>query len=320
MKNKHLVLLFLGIVALGGISRFCRFSLGTKLDAVLFKKPLAEIDKIWICRKDTTILTRTAEHWLISQKEDVTTVPDSVVTTLLQLVGSIRAIELVHSDRPDTLGLGFQPQKSIVCSSRQWDDQVFFVGNTVQRGGAVFTWVGLPRHEQYYLTPGDLNAAFNVAHHQYAPGVRMHTDTAGLCQVQYVLRGDTLLHMVRDSGRGSWLHPPFGPKDTVSTAQWAAWKQRWQSLCDRAVAADFFDKRSTSETFCGELRFYYEQFPQRGVNYRLFYVRTPVLPDDPEKRRYFRNFKPQYLFESDLQPGFYFSVSDSLTIHQLNIF
>lgn len=320
MKNKHLVLLFLGIVALGGISRFCHFSLGTKLDAVLFKKPLAEIDKIWICRKDTIILTRTAEHWLISQKEEIATVPDSVVMALLDLVGSIRAIELLHSSRPDTLGLGPDALKAIVCTSHQWADQVFYVGNTVNRGGSVFTWVGLPRHEQYYLAPGDLNTAFNVAQRQYSPSVRMHTDTAGLGKIRYVLRGDTLLNAFRDSAQGTWLRAPFGPKDSVSTAQLAQWKQRWQSLCDRAVVADFFDKRSASETFCGELGFYYQQYPQRVVNYRLFYVRYPVLPDDPEKRRYFRNFKPQYLFESDLQPGFYFSVSDSLTIHQLNIF
>lgn len=320
MKNKHLVLLFLGIVALGGISRFCHFSLGTKLDAVLFKKPLAEIDKIWICRKDTIILTRTAEHWLISQKEETAPVPDSVVIALLDLMGSIRAVELLHSNRPDTLGLGLYPQKSVVCSSHQWDDQVFFVGNTVNRGGSVFTWVGLPRHEQYYLAPGDLNAAFRVEHHQYSPKVRMHTDTAGWSGMRYVLRGDTLLDLFRDTIRGAWLQSPFGPQDTVSAVRLEQWKQRWQYLCDHAVVADFFDKRSTSETFCGELGFYYKQFPPRVVNYRLFYVRTPVLPDDPEKRRYFRNFKPQYLFESDLQPGFYFSVSDTLTIHQLNIF
>ena len=311
------MLLFLGVVALGGISRFCHFSLGTKLDAVLFKKPLTEIDKILICGKDTTIVNRTSEQWLISQKDEVSVLPDSVVQALLVQIGQIQTVQLLHSSQPDTLGLSPTMYRTLVCLSNHWEPQIFYIGKTTLLQGIPFTWIALPLHDQFYMVKGDLNTVFDLEYQRYVPKVLMQTDTSALQSIRFLLKGDTLFDVQWDSVRQYWTNYPFGKKDTIGMLKVEQWKKHWQNIGKTAVNANFFDKRSAAETFCGEIRFHYQQIPQSVVNYRLFYVRQPVLPDDPEKMRYFRNFKPQYLFESDLQPGFYFAVTDTFAIYQL---
>ncbi len=316
MKNKHLVFLFVAVLALGGLSRYCRWGQGTHLDTVLFKNPIAELAQFQICGKDTTIIRHSSGQWTISRHGDTALAPDSLVQSVLDYLTGIRAVELLHTSRPDTLGLGTNDRRSIVCASAQWPTQVFRIGRTVLRGQQPFTWVGLPMHEQQYLCAGDLNAIFALENTGIRPQVSMATDTAALAAIRVELNGDTLLFAQLDTLRRIWKIPPFGKKDTMPHTAIEQWKHAWAALEARTFAADFFDARSASETFCGQVLLSFKQVPAT-MKYKLFFVRHPVLPDDPEKMRYFRHFKPQYLLESEQQPGTYFALQDTFLLHQI---
>ncbi len=306
----------MAVLALGGLSRYCRWGQGTHLDTVLFKNPIAELAQFQICGKDTTIIHHSSGQWTISRHGDMALAPDSLVQTVLDYLAGIRAVELLHTDRPDTLGLGKGGQRSIVCTSGQWPTQIFHIGRTVWRGQQPFTWVGLPLHAQQYLCTGDLNAIFALEKANIRPTVHIATDTTALAAIWVELNNDTLLFAQWDTLRRVWAKPPFGKKDTLPRSAIEHWKNAWQALPPNTFAADFFDARSASETFCGQVLLSYQQVPT-AVKYKLFFVRHPVLPDDPEKMRYFRHFKPQYLLESEQQPGTYFALRDTFLLHQI---
>ncbi|MEY3240489.1 MAG: hypothetical protein RIR11_1927 [Bacteroidota bacterium] len=317
MKNKHLVGLFLGILLFGVLGRYCDFRCGTKLDAVLFKKPLAELDKIYIYDNDTLVTSRAAELWLMTRRDETVVVQDSLILRLLNAIQQIETTQLLHSTRPDTLGLLPEQRLTVVCSSSQWQDQVFFLGREIVQNNLPFTWLALPNHAQYYLIKGHLRKAFFVNFDQLTPPLPMQIDTANMAGLAFFYQSDTLFNLFCDPKLNYWSNTSDIQRDTSLPRKLENWKIRWEAIADEAKIADYFDKRSAPETFCGEIRFRYQQTTNTSVNYRLFFIQQPVLPDDPEKRRYFRNFKPQYLFESDLQPGLYFAIKDTSVIHSL---
>jgi hypothetical protein len=310
LKNKHLVLLFVAVLALGGLGRYCRWGQGTYLDTALFKKPLNELSQVQICGKDTTNIHHASGQWTISRRGETAVAPDSVVQAVLDYLAGIRTTQLLHTDRPDTLGLGLGHQRSIVCTSKAWPPEVFHIGRTLRIDNQAFTWIGLPLHEQYYLCRGDLNAIFGLGDTHLFPVVSMTTDTASLTGIFVQLNGDTLLDARFDTLANVWLKPPFGRKDTLHRTLIGKWKNGWANLGPQTFAADFFDAKGAPETFCGQVLLSFRQVPAT-VKHKLFFVQHPVLPDDPEKIRYFRHVKPQYLLESELQPGIYFALKDS---------
>ena len=317
MKNKHLVGLFLGILLIGVVGRYCDFRCSTKLDAVLFKKPIEELDKIHIYTNDTLIASRAAELWLMTRREETVVAPDSLIARFLKAIQQIETTQLLHTNRLDTLGLLPEQRLTIVCSSDKWPDQVFFLGKEIVQNNQPFTWLALPNHDQYYLVKGNFKKTFLVDFDQLIPPLPMQIDTANMAGLAFFYQSDTLFNANCDPKLKYWSNYGDTKQDTTLLRKLEDWKMRWVSATNEAQIADYFDKRSAPETFCGEIRFRYQQTADTYVNYRLFFIQQPVLPDDPEKRRYFRNFKPQYLFESDLQPGLYFAIKDTSVIHSL---
>lgn len=299
MKNKHLVLLFLGIVALGWIGQYVNWGKGTELKVPLFKQAIANVHKIQIIQKDSVTLFKTDEQWMVDLEGTILPVPDSVSMRILTALSNLESIRLLHTTRPDTIGMRGPEQIRVTCfTATAPQEQVLLVGRETYSDHLPATWVTFSGHEQYYLSEGALREALLFNWYSLLQPQLFQADTTLVASISLFRESDTLLFSA----------PAAVPE---------GWLQRWFDCVHKAPQFEFFDTKASGGRFFGEVCFSYQNEPESPVCYRLFYLDRPDLPEDPQKRRYFRHFKPQYLLEATQDPGVFYSITDTMAVGRL---
>lgn len=302
MKNKHLLLLFAVVLVLGWLSKW--IPVGAPASPLrLFRPELHAADRILLVYSDSLLLYRVDSTWVQQSSGLVDkNALNSAVHSFLQLLVGLEAIERQPIQNADSLGLGRTHSRLIVIHSPQLPrPEQLQIGKTEAREGKQLTWIRLNDHSQCYLVNADLAQYFSTDWAAPVHNVRLAFDTSTLILVQAIRKKDTIEHQMYDQESGVL---PITPKSL-------------DILFQEAVPADLVDPGSHRETIWGELLFRYQDSLIPPLRYRLFYLNQPEMPDDPDKRRYFRQLKAQYLIESGKQPGLYFSITDTLAIHRL---
>lgn len=297
MKNKHLVLLFVGILVLGWIGRNIQFGQESEIKARIFKQDTGVLHKIQLVDKDTVTFLKTDLGWMISTQHDIFPAPDSLSDRLLRALSEMETVRLLHTKQADTVWLNVRKRLHLISyAAASPQVQHFYIGKEDSKGQS--TWVGLPNHDQYYLVKGQLRSFFQTKWDNLRPQPRQYAaDTAGVVNIRLLRSGDTLM--------------------TLPALPLSDWLRGWQSCTHKAAEFDLFDLRAGGGTFFARVCFYYQNQPETPVCCKLIYLDHPDLPDDPAKRRYFRHFKPRYLIETENQPGIYYTVTDTQAIRRL---
>lgn len=302
MKNKHLLLLFVLVLLIGLIGKW--FPIGSfKGPLGLYRTGVFETEKIIIAQEDSLVLYLADSVWNLQTALLVDQlVQDSLVGALLITLADLKAMELLATRRPDTLGFVLNHNHFIELHSPLMPrPEQIFIGKTVDRFGKRMTWVKINDHDQFYLVDADLEPFLKRNWTQNTRVIELNLDTSGLEQVCFIRNTDTI---ITDLTPG---------KDLAGLVSKVELKRFFQ----QAILAEFADPVGHRETIWGEMVFSYQDSLVLPLRFRLFYLNTPELPDDPEKRRYFRPFKAQFLIESGVQSGQYFSITDTLAIKRL---
>ena len=302
MKNKHLLLLFVAVLLLGWISRWIPIGM-SKAPLRLFRTGLMEADALRFLSSDTILLYRVDSSW-IQQSNGLLDEPvlDSAVSQFLTVLSNLEAIVLLKTDQPDSIGLAGESIPTILLSSSNFPRmERIRVGKSYDAGAEKLTWIRLNDHPQCYLVNADLHSFFTKNWKRLPSTLQLQLDTTSLTNLQLIRNGDTLEYQLSTED----LEGVFPSKRGI------------KALFKQAVPATMVDPSGHRETIWGELLFKHHDSLIPPLRFRLFYLNRPELPDDPDKRRYFRPINAQFLVESAAQPGLYFSITDTLAINRL---
>lgn len=302
MKNKHLLLLFAVVLVLGWLSKWIPLG-ASESPLPLFRPELHSADRVLLVASDSVLLYRVDSNWLQQSSGMVDkNVFNSAVQSFIQLLVGLEAIERQPIHIADSLGLGrTNPRLMVVHSPQLPRPEQIQIGKTEERKGERMTWIRLNDHSQCYLVNADLSLYFSIDWAGPTNKVQLAFDSSGLIIVQAIRTKDTVAYQISNQESSSL---PIT-------------KGNLFDLFREAALVDLVDPGSHRETIWGELLFKYQDSLIPPLRYRLFYLNQPEMPDDPDKRRYFRQLKAQYLIESGKQPGLYFSITDTLAIHRL---
>lgn len=304
MKNKHLVLLFLGILGIGLITRHFNCWRTNDLQANLFKQHEADIRKLSIISGDTLELVQHDHLWTVATGDENLMLPDSVIRPVLETLLQIESSALLKTQKPDTLGFRAADAVTVVCYSAKIPRvEQFRLGKMVTVNGVLSTWVAIEGHEQYYLAKGDLKKHMKIDLKNLEKKRCFLADTSGVFRATVIFGTDTTV----------WQRVAFSPEDSLQI-----WLNNFYTLTTNAPEADFFDVERDESTSAGKVVFSSENEDRQWI-FHLFFAASPVIPDDPASIRKVRDFKPQYVIAGDNLPGAYFALSDTAGVREVMI-
>lgn len=302
MKNKHLVLLFLGIVIVGWFGRKFHFGNGTDLRIKLCKSEMKKLYKILVINIDTIELIKNEEEWIAGINDDNILFPDSLARSVLETITNMESMYFIKTDLPDTLGFTGKDAIGIHCFSDNIPrEESFTLGKCVIFNGAPSTWVAIKGHEQYYLAKGDLKAPLQIKWANLKPIKRFLTDTIGIKAVVVWFEKDTT---------------QFTSINNLAADSMKIWLNGFYQMTISAPEADFFDVEHEDHSRIGEVHLQKEDHLPAQV-YHFYYAARPTLPDDPEKMKRFKNYQPQYVIAAQKNPNVFYALKDTFLVRQI---
>lgn len=313
MKNKHLVLLFVGVLLVGLVSRWLPVRYRTFFETSLFRWEEKHVDRmvIAVAGKPELLFERIEQGWSVEQEARVTVVPETVVSEMLGALTGIASFELVKTGRPDTLG--FEAGKALVVRLFRGKQvlETLEIGDEDTTSAGDCTYIRLPEHNGVYRVPGHLRARFGRMLDDFRSRVFVNWTADAIQHLKFdfdgkfsLWRTDTAWNITASCGRYSM------PDESVED-----WLNLFQQL-NGLPFADYFDESWENELLYGTI----ELMVNKEVQTLRFFHGSPAdLPDDIKgitKQRV--NSLPAYVIHSSANPLNFFAVTDTGLIHRIS--
>lgn len=164
MKNKHLVLMFLFVLLLGGVSRYIPWFRSDNIYSSLIKANKNEIRRIIILNQQLPELLLEADekNWYVTQDDVVVGFPDSLAEPLLAAITLMKAVRIIDENSTDTTGLTPDKYIEVTAELANGRREYFRVGKETMTGGKPGTYVQIVPHGGIYLVEGHLRKKFDV--------------------------------------------------------------------------------------------------------------------------------------------------------------
>jgi hypothetical protein len=313
MKNKHLVLLFVGVLALGGVVRWWPWRGPSDFRARLLPFDVANTTVCINLRAPEgglTELVRTDDGWLATRDEASVLVSDSAVTPLLQVLAQLESVHVLHTERPDTLRVGVDPgwTVQVLSSDSRVGLTTLYLGDQHNRNDQPHTWLSVNQLNDLYAVPGDLRAALRFDFESFT----QRAPFAGVLWVRFqkgievLTSADTSL--LRATSDTTWVVEER-PDSVLTSTDVAAWLNGLQAL-QRLPHDRDFDETRARETWMGRVVL---RGVQDSLRLDFYWMRHAPLYDDPERHERVRNFRPHVVVASSAQPRVFFTWGDSVT-------
>lgn len=314
MKNKHLVLIFLSVLAFGLVSRWLPVRYRTLFETNLLRLDAGRVDRmvIQVPGKPVLLFERVEHGWSVEQEGRAAFVQAGAVQVLLDSMSGLASFELVKTDRPDTLGL--EPGKALQVRffARKKVLETIEIGSESIVGGRSYTCIRLPGHAGVYRVPGHLRQFFGRSLHDFRDRTLLTVPPDAVRHIAIASPdADSQILERQDSSR-HWASPDG--TIVVSTDTVLNWLKLFARLNNSAFA-DYFDESRESETWCAAIVL---QTAERAQTLRIFHLAPPDLPEavtdfsDKDKRLF-----SAYVAHVSTNPLNYFALSDTLLVHIL---
>ncbi len=314
MKNKHLVYLFLCVLALGLISRLLPFQYRQEI-----RRPLATIDtlavsKIIISRATAAdlLLQRTPLHWTATQDGRSALARGAQVQMLLQLLSALNSCTVKPGAVPEQLG--FAPAEAIKLQISQAGKlpETLILGAEYADSGSVRTYVRIPENKSTFTVKGALRTGFALELSDFRSKEILPQNLKELRKISILRPGRPPVFWARNDSTDIWLSPNGTGPMAMETVR--AWLQLLRQL--PAEFSDSFDETRADETLHTTLHFTLGS--GAGFSLRFFYQKPPELPEDyrpnPASRQ---QLTAAYVFHSSLNPLNYFALNDTLLARRI---
>lgn len=315
MKNKHLVLIFVLTLLIGLAVRRAPWKLTSFFQAELITMDTSAIHQIEIQRAQTPslLLLRGDEGWQAEADERSVKVPTTDMQTMLSALKDMRSVQIIKTDRPDTLGLGAYQSIRLTLEDADQQKDALIIGRSTPLGQGRGCYIQLPRHLGIYLVDRDLHAAFSKSMDDFRPKNILNFPTDSLTAVTiYIPSSDTMMYQKNDSS-GVWESRPEGAPLTMEQQQ--KWLNTLGQLHDLPFA-DQFDESRAAENLFAEIKL--ELNPETPpLNLEIYRFSALNLPEETAGKAFTKHSLPTFVLRSSQNPLNYFAVEDSLLIHQI---
>ena len=310
MKNKHLVLLFVGVVLSGLLIRWLPVRYRSFFHTALIRVDTAAMTGCVILQpgQPELRLERTETGWTAEQNRRAISVKPDDMTPLLSVLAELHSLRTVKTKRADTLGFTEDHQIAVRVFRNKRLVETFVLGALVMENGQPATYLQLPLHEGVYLVPGQPRHVFAHTLDDFRDKTAVPPDVALARRIELSWTAEeTPVIFEKNDTTNRWETPNrsvFLNSDSVQN-----WLVLFQGL-NGSPFADYFDESQANKTRLATVQL---GKPDSGaLTLQFFYLKPPDVPEDlSELRRQHLHRLPAYVFHSSDNPMNYFAVADS---------
>lgn len=288
MKNKHLVLLFLFVLLSGWLlSRFWPWGRGQALRAELLSADTARAETLQVLAPGYPpwSLHRGEGGWALMVDNRSMPMTPRQAELLLAAAAQVTSLRVMHTSRPDTLGLAPGQAVQLTWSVPGAPDQRLYVGREAPEG----TWVKLAGQQAVFLAEGRLRSRYAVDARLFRSKIVLDWALSTVDSLVFE-RGDS----IRVAQKGS--------------AQNREWLRAVLPVGERSFA-DFFDETRAQKLELARLILLHDS---TSAELRLYHWEPLNLPEDLHAVRRAGSRLPPFVWHSTTNPLNFFVQSDTL--------
>lgn len=305
MKNKHLVLLFLGVLALGVLSRRISWPANKFFQTNLIALDTLRVTRISILQTGDPelLLERTDAGWVVTQELRSLAVRQDDIAPMLEALSAIRSLRIVKTSLPDTLGISTANRLQVVVFQENKTLEQFQIGNETFENSHPATYIRLLPHEGIYLAKNHLRGLFAKQLDDFRLKTIAAFEPSQVCAIAVENSTLPLIFFQKNDSTARWESPEkfFYPDDSM---------QIWLGIFSRlngAPFADFFDESRMQETQVGKITLHL--LSSDSLVFNIFHEKLPDLPKGAMPPRI--KFVPPYIFHSSQNPANFFALPDT---------
>ncbi|MCC6462250.1 MAG: DUF4340 domain-containing protein [Saprospiraceae bacterium] len=309
MKNKHLIFLFLSVVALGVLIRQVPLQYRSFFRSALIQIDTAGMDQCRIQRsgRPDLALDRTENGWVAEQEGRSSAVPALRTDTLLSILSAIHSLRTVKTNFPDSLGFSAQNTLRVWVYQETRLVEHFELGTETLEADQPVTFLRLPLHEGVYVVPGHLRQQFNLGLDDLRPQTLVQDVQDPVARFALQTPGTQPVFFEKSVDSTRWVS--LDGKIQLSADSVQTWLNQFQRL-NASPFADHFDESQANETRLASIRV--EHLHGHALLLDFFYLKPPETPEDLSTV-HARNFRslPVYVVHSSENPLNYFAAADT---------
>ncbi|MBX2892385.1 MAG: DUF4340 domain-containing protein [Saprospiraceae bacterium] len=311
MKNKHLVLLFLAVLALGLLARRLPWPLKQMLQTDLIAVDTAQVTQVAILHPDQSelLLERTEAGWAAAQDLRSVVVEAEKIEHILQALRSIRSLRIVKTRRPDTLGFSEKKHLQILVFRDSKIIEQFEIGDEHSENGQPATYIRLSRHEGIYLVENHLRGIFSKSLHYFRSPTVAQFDPQTVRAVMLEWPAQTPVFFEKNDSTRLWETPALAPVPHDSMLTWLSLFNRLNG----SPFADHFDESRARKTWLQRTTLHLAS--SDSLVFRLFYVQPPELPEEITLAK---KGLSTWVFHSSQNPSNFFAPTDTAQLRWMS--
>ena len=301
MKNKHIVLIFLGTVIIGLLSRRFPWRMPSMFQTDLIELDTTAVTQISISQPGLSelLFERTDRGWTVSQNERSLPLAQDAMTPMLSALTSIQSLNIVQTDQPDSLGLEGQRGLQVTVYQAKERLENFTIGRQVLEAKLPATYIRLDGHGGIYLVKEHLRDVFFHRMEAYRKNTLAEFDPATVRSVTVNWPRDTLsMFLQKEDSLECWIAKELGrcvPDDSLQN-----WLQVIAQLNNLPFADDFDDSR-LRQTLHAEITV--ETIQKEIITLQ---VHNPAAPEWPKEKS-----PVSWVLYTSQNPRNYFSLTDT---------
>lgn len=312
MKNKHLVLLFLGVLAAGLLARRLPWFKEKIFHTNLIQVDTSAVTQIAILQagQPELLLERTETGWAAVQEMRAAPVRSEHMTPILNALAAVRSLRIINTNRPDTLGFSEKMRLQVVVFREKEILDQFEIGYQTHENDQPATFIRLNRHGGIYLAEQFVRNVFSKKLSDFRDASVAYFEPGQVRSFE-LLRPDSLpFFFQKNDSTLRWEHP--GTKQSLSDDSTQIWLESF-ALLNSSPFADNFDESRTRETFFAGVKLYFSDGDSLTLN--LFYVKPPDVPEEIKAAKLAG--LPVYVVHSSQNPSNYFAPKDTMLLRQI---
>lgn len=314
MKNKHLLLLLLVVIATGWLIRQIPLPYRDPGPAEVFSFDTSQIMQLAIQApgRPEILISRTAKGWMAAEGMTRSLIDPSTVAPLLAALRSVYARNLVKRQHVDTLG--FNPGESIEVLVYEGSERYgFHIGKEAYDEQPV-TFIRRQGRPSIYVVSGHWRSLFSptLDHLRALPFPKVEPSTIKAVAIAW--RKYSPLHLIHLTDSTSWRS--VDGKISAETDSVTAWLNHFK-LLEQFPRADFFDESQASDTYLAQVSLEVQNPDDQPIVYKFYQITSLEIPDDISALRKRKANFSAFVFSVSSIPGEFFALEDTALARQL---
>lgn len=316
MKNKHLVLLFLAVLAAGAISRRLPWHWDKDIHTNLLHLDSSLVTQVSMQAPGQAplLLDRTESGWAITEGGRGLKISEAQAAQWLAALQGLHSLKVIKGKSREALGLSAEHGIQVIVRKGSEVVEECWLGDDTWENGQPAMYVLMPKHEGLYLVAGHWRDLFSHVFEDFRENQLLVFDRKAVQSVVLVRRDGSVHQLDKNPETARWetvfsMVDPSAPAGEFSTTDDSV--QTWLRGFERLQGfpfADYFDESRSLETLQARFSLFTETVDTLRLD--VFYLSPPDLPEDPAALPPPHAFSP-FVLHSSQNPQNYFALTDT---------